>query len=86
MGASAKPASTADLTTGPRVMITALGITQILAWGSSYYLPAGPGSPLITSADQSSAARRILASESETHTPSTRFSREPVIRSSKQPG
>ncbi len=23
-----------------RVVITALGITQILAWGSSYYLPA----------------------------------------------
>src|SRR4051794_38445245 len=29
-----------------RVVITALGITQILAWGSSYYLPAVLAKPI----------------------------------------
>jgi MFS family permease len=35
-------------TTGPvrRVVITALGVTQILAWGSSYYLLAVLGTPI----------------------------------------
>jgi len=31
---------------GRRVVITALGVTQILAWGSSYYLPAVLASPI----------------------------------------
>lgn len=30
----------------PRVIITALGITQILAWGSSFYLPAVLAQPI----------------------------------------
>ena len=30
----------------PRVVITALGITQILAWGSSFYLPAVLAKPI----------------------------------------
>ena len=30
----------------PRVVITALGITQILAWGSSFYLPAVLAQPI----------------------------------------
>lgn len=31
---------------GPRVVITALGITQIIAWGSSFYLPAVLAQPV----------------------------------------
>ena len=30
----------------PRVVIAALGITQILAWGSSFYLPAVLAQPI----------------------------------------
>ena len=30
----------------PRVVISALGITQILAWGSSFYLPAVLAKPI----------------------------------------
>ncbi len=30
----------------PRVVISALGITQILAWGSSFYLPAVLAQPI----------------------------------------
>ena len=30
----------------PRVVITTLGVTQILAWGSSYYLPAVLAKPI----------------------------------------
>ena len=43
--------TTEVLTTQPpappdrRVIITALGVTQILAWGSSYYLPAVLAAP-----------------------------------------
>lgn len=32
--------------TSPKVIITALGITQILAWGSSFYLPAVLAKPI----------------------------------------
>jgi MFS family permease len=38
--------STAATTSNRRVVITALGITQILAWGSSYYLPAVLARPI----------------------------------------
>ncbi len=31
---------------GPRIVVSALGITQILAWGSSYYLPAVLAQPV----------------------------------------
>ncbi|HST95862.1 MAG TPA: MFS transporter, partial [Microvirga sp.] len=30
----------------PRVVISALGVTQILAWGSSFYLPAVLAQPI----------------------------------------
>src|SRR4029453_9220942 len=33
-------------TASPRVIVPALGITQILAWGSSYYLPAVLAQPI----------------------------------------
>ncbi len=36
----------AELRPGPRVVITALGITQILAWGSTYYLLAVLAKPI----------------------------------------
>jgi predicted MFS family arabinose efflux permease len=45
MDASAGKAPTA-LRPGPRVVISALGMTQILAWGSSYYLPAVLAKPI----------------------------------------
>jgi MFS family permease len=37
---------TATLKPSPRVVITTLGITQILAWGSSFYLPAVLAKPI----------------------------------------
>src|SRR5512136_80164 len=45
-GVSTEPAP--GIATGPvrRVVIAALGITQILAWGSSYYLLAVLGAPI----------------------------------------
>ena len=30
----------------PRIVVSALGVTQILAWGSSYYLPAVLAQPI----------------------------------------
>ncbi|HYF56385.1 MAG TPA: MFS transporter, partial [Salinarimonas sp.] len=39
-------AADAALKPGRGVVITALGITQILAWGSSYYLPAVLATPI----------------------------------------
>lgn len=41
--ATDKPAPTGR---GPRAVITTLGITQILAWGSSFYLPAVLAKPI----------------------------------------
>jgi MFS family permease len=40
------PEPTSGLRPGRGVVITALGITQILAWGSSYYLPAVLAQPI----------------------------------------
>jgi MFS family permease len=37
---------TAALKPSPRVVISTLGVTQILAWGSSYYLPAVLAKPI----------------------------------------
>ncbi|WP_443673961.1 MFS transporter [Microvirga arvi] len=39
-------ADPASLKPSPRVVISALGVTQILAWGSSYYLPAVLAKPI----------------------------------------
>ncbi|MBZ9849336.1 MFS transporter [Mesorhizobium sp. CA14] len=38
--------ATAPIAHNRRVLVTALGITQILAWGSSYYLPAVLAAPI----------------------------------------
>lgn len=40
------PAGTEPAVPDRRVVITALGVTQILAWGSSYYLPAVLAQPI----------------------------------------
>lgn len=36
----------AELKTSPRLVVPVLGVTQILAWGSSYYLPAVLAQPI----------------------------------------
>ena len=38
------------------VLVTALGITQILAWGSSYYLPAVLTAPIAKDTGRSPAS------------------------------
>jgi hypothetical protein len=46
-------ASTEDKVTAPpspRIVVSALGIAQILAWGSSYYLPAVLAAPIAVAA------------------------------------
>ena len=41
-----EPVAGLSATPNPRVVITTLGVTQILAWGSSYYLPAVLAKPI----------------------------------------
>ena len=43
---STRPASCTATGSARRIVIAALGVTQILAWGSSYYLLAVLGTPI----------------------------------------
>ena len=44
--ATLSPAAGSGLHPGRGVVVTVLGVTQVLAWGSSYYLPAVLAKPV----------------------------------------
>ena len=45
-GQSVKAQAPAPVTGNSHLLVSALGVTQILAWGSSYYLPAVLAAPI----------------------------------------